>query len=121
MNPILQEIQESFRILTYEESWDDEGASSFEDATFIRAMSFIYSLLNYTSSNIETPEINPCIDGSIDFSWRTEDKSVLLVNVRRFDMSYYGCTADKASEINETVVGPIDFSLFDWIAENLGL
>lgn len=86
LHDILDEITDSQDILELEYNWDMNKAETIESALYLDAVKFLllYSVYIFKEFNvvIKAPEINPCRNGSIDFSWRTEDAR-MLINVRK--------------------------------------
>ncbi|MEX2411970.1 MAG: hypothetical protein WD607_11510 [Candidatus Paceibacterota bacterium] len=90
------EIEESKYIIELEESWDDGGAKKIPEVVYRNAIDFLIKYVNYIEKNFQlalsTPEINPCVDGSIDLSFRTE-KARMLINIQNEDNAnavFYG-------------------------------
>ncbi len=84
LSSIIEEIKRSEYILNLKGDWDEEGAEKVNENTWCSAVRFLINYSQYLlDSNIviEAPEINPCRDGSIDLSWRT-DNARLLINIQ---------------------------------------
>jgi hypothetical protein len=103
-------INESKWICNLKEDWDYDGASIIDKEIYLSAIDF---LINYsidifkkTGIVINTPEINPCKDGSIDLSWRTTTAR-MLVNIRKtvdeLLAYYYGDLSNNKSPIKGNV------------------
>lgn len=96
LDNIYQSINESKKLLSLNDDWDDNGALACREFIYDRA---IYMLVLYSQSVLKTynikifsPEINLGRDGSIDLQWRNE-KIILLINIQNsenIDVHYYG-------------------------------
>ncbi len=90
LEDIFEEIIHSHYLLDLEDDWDNMGAAAIKFDTYISAINFLirYSntLVDLHSTVITSPEINPCFDGSIDLSWKT-DKVRLLINFKMVENS----------------------------------
>ncbi|MEX0966749.1 MAG: hypothetical protein WD077_05890 [Bacteroidia bacterium] len=94
---IADEIEASKYILELEQGWDGENAEIIKSEIWKAATKFLINaaleINKEYSVIIQTPEINPVKDGSIDLSWRTE-KARMLINVRErageMVANYYG-------------------------------
>ena len=104
MRHIANEINHSKYIVQLKMGWDSENAKIIDSNIWETAVIFLIQYSSYIFQEfngiIETPEINPCIDGSIDMSWRTL-KFRLLINIKKSDQKtiayYYG---DQYNNIN---------------------
>ena len=81
---LVNQINNSKYILDLKDNWDDEGSIGYQANTFIKAISL---LIKYTlwvwcdfRKKIETPQIFPSHNGSIDLFWN-KDKYDLLINI----------------------------------------
>jgi len=107
---IHSEIKDSTQILELEENWDDEGAKKVQESIFIEAVKFLLNYSNFIYKNfdiiISTPEINPCIDGSIDLSFRNQNAR-LLINIQeeneKLNAVFYGDLYDNKIPIKGNV------------------
>lgn len=107
---IHSEIKDAIQILELEENWDDEGAKKIQEPVFIEAVSFLLNYSDFIYKNfgviISTPEINPCIDGSIDLSFRSQNAR-LLINIQkeneRSNAIFYGDLYDNKIPIKGNV------------------
>jgi hypothetical protein len=85
LNDIVDEIIDSQDILTLENNWDMNGAEVIQSSLYLEAVKFLLLYSKYIFKELNTiikaPEINPCRNGSVDFSWRT-DSARMLINVR---------------------------------------
>jgi hypothetical protein len=93
---LAEAIRASRYILDLEDDWDEEGSQRFNEATWIRATSFVKQIaLSYHQSAgiwIAPPRILPGPKGSIDIHWKTS-KRELLINIPtddKFPADYYG-------------------------------
>lgn len=99
--PIIREIKESEHILSLDECWDGLDACTIPFKNWEKAILFLvdYSSEIFKTSQIiiPSPEINPCPDGTIDLSWRTQNHR-LLINIKNVDEEirayYYGDNID---------------------------
>lgn len=98
LQPIKAEIKDSEYIPTLEEDWDQDGALIIKQEIWQAATDFLlryaqFILDNYKGIIIDTPEINPVRNGSVDLSWRTP-KARMLINIREeksvIQAYYYG-------------------------------
>lgn len=97
IDPVIEEIERSERLKTLGKNWDLQGADPVDLEVYESAVTFLRSyseyLLNVSRVRIATPEINPCRNGTIDLSWRT-DRARMLINIRRKENEmtafYYG-------------------------------
>ncbi|WP_439882666.1 hypothetical protein ACSX1A_05740 [Pontibacter sp. MBLB2868] len=103
LKSIYEAVEESRYILDLEEGWDDENAKEISIISWYRTISF---LVNYSSYIFDTyqlkisaPEINPCRDGSIDLSWRT-NTARMLINISNADNMIASYYADKYNSLN---------------------
>jgi len=95
---LVDEINDSKYILTLEDDWDNMGAIPISAELYESAINFLlmYAIYIYKDDNktvIQSPEINPCCNGSIDFSWSTSGAR-MLINVKKkgeeFMATFYG-------------------------------
>jgi hypothetical protein len=86
LSRVVAEIEESRSILDLQEGWDDNRARKISSEIWTTSAKFLLRYAEFVKKNLETiiepPEINPCINGSIDLSWRTKGAR-LLINIRR--------------------------------------
>jgi hypothetical protein len=83
-------------------------------------------LLNHIKHNslfddlsVKEPEINLCIDGSVDISWRF-NKYKLLVNVKESRVGWYEDKGDNVRVIKGNQDNPSRIPLlYEWINNNL--
>jgi len=120
---IYDEIIDSFYILELEQNWDDQGALPIPIEVFRSSIQLLvdYSLaaLKVHNTIIDTPEINPGPDGSIDLSWRT-NQARLLINVKlvkgetkiRFYRDHYN---NEKSNRGDLYLDIIDESFLIWM------
>jgi hypothetical protein len=112
-------IEEAKYMLKLEEGWDEDNAHPIASETF-EAMSTFLKLYDHCISKptlqLAVPEINPCSNGSIDLSWRTE-KARMLINIRSengiYLGYYYGDWYNNLNPIKGNV--PVD-KVFDYLA-----
>jgi len=94
-------IQKSNYILDLQKGWDDDNALEISPLVWESAINFLVNYTNHifdsSKVKIQVPNINPCRDGSIDLSWRT-NTTRLLINIGPNQLaSYYG---DNYNNIN---------------------
>ncbi|THU34210.1 hypothetical protein FAM09_24640 [Niastella caeni] len=83
-------LSQAKKMLTLSEGWDEANAKRIEPSTFQAAATFLLRYVNRleeTNIYIQTPEIDPCPDGSIDLNWHT-DNARMLVNIRQENNEY---------------------------------
>ena len=77
-------IQQSKRIIEWEDNWDSEGSPAYSEATWRRATDLLRrSVLSVWQSSgliVDVPRIAPGPDGSIDIHWRNGNRK-LLINI----------------------------------------
>ena len=75
-------IEDSKYMLELEEDWDDEGGMPIDEVTFERASDFLLGYAEWLLDNknvvIQTPEISPGPENSIDIHWRLENYRMLI-------------------------------------------
>jgi hypothetical protein len=120
---IMAALDESRRILEWDDDWDGEGSPKYEETTWQRAADFLRSnalrLWEEYASSIEAPRVLPGPDGSIDIHWQTGDHE-LLVNIPADSdelATYYGDTPK-----GHVIKGKLDTSadnpwLLMWLAK----
>jgi len=95
---LVDEINDSKYIVTLENDWDNLGAVPISKELYKKAISFLlmYTIFIYKDDNktvLQSPEINPCCNGSIDLSWSTVGAR-MLINVKfkegRYLASFFG-------------------------------
>lgn len=114
MEEILKEIQDSFKMLLLEEGWNENGSPKINRKSFSMAIEALMRMINQIGIT-ENPEINPCPDGSVDISWRTKNKTRLLINMRDEKMFWYGDDGKEGDKIEGNTNGCYDECLFKWI------
>ena len=111
LDKIKDEIELSKSLLLLEKDWDSEGAVKIDINIFLSSIKFLVEYSNYIYRNrglvIASPEINPCINGTIDLSWRTS-KVRLLINIRFSELKamsayYYGDFYNNMSPIKGSI------------------
>ena len=111
MDKIKDESELSKSLLLLEKDWDSEGAVKIDINIFLSSIKFLVEYSNYIYRNrglvIASPEINPCINGTIDLSWRTS-KVRLLINIRFSELKamsayYYGDFYNNMSPIKGSI------------------
>jgi len=89
---IVDEINNSKYILELENNWDGMGAVIVPHELYQRGIEVLIMYANfifdqYNKTVIQSPEINPCPNGTLDFSWTTEN-SRMLINIKPKDDDY---------------------------------
>lgn len=117
---MLKKIQKSFDLLDLKKDWDDENAEPIKKEVYIKALVFLLKLINNLEKDTDGLEINPCRDGSIDFSFK-DDTFRLLINVKENVASWYGENANGNDKI-ETKNNSNEYcssKLIEWLNEQL--
>jgi hypothetical protein len=92
LEEIKSEIENSKRILNFEDDWNNDGACKIDTKIYLHAIKFLIEYSKYLKKLgfiISSPDIDPCPDGTIDLSWNT-DKARLLINFRIVDEDILG-------------------------------
>jgi hypothetical protein len=107
------------------DNWDEEGAKPITDIVFSSTKFFLrqydaYLFLNF-QLHLPIVEINPCANGSIDLSWRT-DGARMLINIRLHNEHpmafFYGDRYNNRSTIKgNTLVYEFSESLATWMKQ----
>ncbi|WP_157263818.1 hypothetical protein [Pedobacter sp. Leaf176] len=105
-----QTISKSKYILELEKGWDDADAPRIEPLLFNTACkcisNYIESIYKEKFFVIQSPEIAPVADGSLDFSWQL-DNARMLINFRSFNEEvfayFYGDLKDNKIPIKGNV------------------
>ena len=117
---LLNEIDRSREILSWEEDWDDEGSPGFQEATWGKATEFLERharlLLKKYGLLMPTPRILPGPGGSIDLHWETGRRE-LLINVRPDSnlAGFYGEATGTNSLKGKADLDASDLGLFTWL------
>ena len=95
---IVAAIEESRKLLDWEDDWDEEGSPGYEEAMWQRGAGFLKDnalrLWEEYGACVEAPRVLPGPNGSIDIHWHTGDHE-LLINIpadRSKLAPYYGDT-----------------------------
>lgn len=116
---ILKEIERSSAMLDLEEGWDDEDAKVIDKEFYTKALEFFTNLMNDVDEDSEGLEINPCKDGSIDFSFR-EENFRLLINIGEKRTCWYGDNRHDGDQIRSNQNDmPANAELVLWLKEKL--
>ncbi len=123
---LIEEIEESKSILDLEYNWDELGADIIKPALFGQAIDFILMYTTYIYENhqktvISSPEINPCANGTIDFSWRTK-AARMLINIKEkngeFRASFYGYYYNNKLPLEGLIdMKNVDKTIASWMKE----
>ncbi|MEX1120653.1 MAG: hypothetical protein WED82_00870 [Balneolales bacterium] len=126
MQHIYEEIEHSKYLKDLPEDWDEQGAAAIDEALYEVSIGFLLKYAEYLLTEkhiiIESPEINPTRNGSVDLSWST-DNARMLINIRRkggeMIAYYYGDLRDDKDVVKGSVsANKITDSLAVWM-ENL--
>jgi hypothetical protein len=86
-------INDSKKILELSYDWDGNNAIQIKPNTWINAVDFIIlvstRIFICSGINLQTPNIDPCCDGSIDLHWKTNELN-LLINIDPAGLGYSG-------------------------------
>lgn len=116
-------VTESRWILELPDDWDNEGACSYREETWVRAQEFLFRLAVESEKTfnflIPLPRILPGPDGSIDLHWKT-DNYELLVNIPADGDQTAGFYGDDYGKMN--IKGTFDptkdtHSVLSWIKD----
>lgn len=100
---IIKEIKSSSYILDLQDDWDDNGAIPIKKIVYNTALEFLINYSNALDQKgflLKTPEINPCRNGSVDLSWRTNNAR-MLINIQETPkgiLAYYYGDINKGDE-----------------------
>lgn len=121
LSHIGETIEDSRKILLLEDNWDDLGAVPIEEPTWRRAVEFLARHAKWVWENkrsaIESPEVLPGPDGSVDLHWDHTDYE-LLINVPAEPNSMAGFYGDDRGGISikgQFDPGRMNKGLFDWL------
>jgi len=123
---LIDEINDSKSILSLQDNWDCLGAVQISEKLYIETINFllmyaVYIYEHHSKSVIQTPEINPCANGTIDLSWRTS-KARMLINIKQkegvFLASFYGYhTENRLPQEGFIDMNKVDQSRALWMRE----
>ena len=114
---ILEAIELSKYMLTFEDDWDDDGSPAYKSATWVRATAFLHhsalQMLTDYHVILDAPKILPGPAGSIDFHWKTSRRE-LLINIPEIldePANFYGDDSTSSDHSpNQMVKGILDIS-----------
>jgi hypothetical protein len=114
---ILEAIELSKYILTFEDDWDDDGSPAYKFATWGRAAAFLHrsalQMLKDYHVILDAPKILPGPAGSIDLHWKTSRRE-LLINIPEIldePANFYGDdSTSNEHPPNQTVKGILNTS-----------
>lgn len=96
LSHIAEEIEDSKKILTLLNDWDEEGAIAPPISILMQSIHLLVSYSKWIFDNLDiiiaSPTISAVPDGSIDMEWRT-NKARLLINIKNngnHEAYYYG-------------------------------
>ncbi|MCW3106504.1 MAG: hypothetical protein JWQ09_1010 [Segetibacter sp.] len=127
LKQIAEAINKSKEILSLNDDWDDEGASSTNFKTYLKAINFV---VNYSKFILDTfkviidyPDIDILRDGSVSAFWETPRATFLIIFKKNNNPYSYFYGNNKVDEIpfkyaikNE---GKIDQITAEWMSANL--
>jgi len=123
LEEIVVELNDSKYIYEIGDNWDGNGAAAIDSNTYRNSLQLLidYSLALYNVHGVvmDCPEINPCVDGSIDISWRTK-LARLLINIKSVNgvtkvLFYRDHHYNKQSNKGELSLDTIDESFLVWM------
>lgn len=129
-NHLINEIKQSSYILELSDSgWDENGPSKgIKKELWKASIDFVNTYTAYIYSMykiiILTPEIDACVDGTIDLAWKTSTAR-LLINVKElcgnYIVSYYrdNFTEFSKSKGNEIISDTVAEDFAVWMKNNL--
>ncbi|MES1181655.1 MAG: hypothetical protein ABUL44_02560 [Flavobacterium sp.] len=111
LEKIAKEIEESKYILELDSDWDSFNAKKIDKDVWLSAVNLLSKYAHYIltefSTVIQSPEINPVSNGTIDLSWRTKNCRFLM-NVKGTESnmlaSYYGDLYNNEQPIKDKLV-----------------
>jgi hypothetical protein len=114
---LVDEINDSKYILKLEDDWDNMGAVTISSELYEKAISFLlmYAIYIYKDDNktvVQAPEINPCCNGTIDFSWSTLGAR-MLINIKYKSGKYIASFFGYPTSTKLPIEGLIDMSNID--------
>lgn len=114
---LVDEIKDSKYILDLENDWDNMGGIPISSDLYSKAIDFLlmYAIYIYKDDNktvIQSPEINPCCNGSIDFSWSTTGAR-MLVNIKYKNEKYMASFFGYPNSTKLPIEGLIDINNVD--------
>ncbi len=125
LRPVLDAIEESRRLLEWQDNWDGERSPGYARATWDRATTFVrsnaLSLWQDFGRWMHAPEIMPGSRGRIDIEWSLDDRELLVtIPVDAAEQAeFYGYDRDRAIVIKGRLDtdSPLSAWLLTWIAE----
>jgi hypothetical protein len=126
IQPILDAIDASRKLLELPDDWDEEGSPRYSEPTWQRATQFLRNharwLWEQHDMILDAPRISPGPHGSIDIYWKTEEAELLL-NIPADPAKPLTCYGDSKSEFK--VSGPLSDSdyqrgLWSWLSDGRG-
>jgi hypothetical protein len=121
LSNVLRVIEDSRKILSLPEDWDDEGGARITEETWNRATEYLrrhaQALYSRQGVRIPAPRILPDPSGGIDLHWKTE-KRELLVNIPApiaEPASFYGDAFGTNSIKGILDTAALDLGIFTWL------
>lgn len=122
---IAEAVDESRYIYKLESGWDGMNADNITHVVWSLSIQMILkyskSILESKNIVIDEPDINPCPNGSIDLSWRSQEYALLInisKNSSKYVCSYYGKSYETDEDI-KNINDPLDIDkeLEFWISK----
>lgn len=127
-------IENSSYIKNLEFSWDDDGAEVISKVTWDKSVDILESLFEKVRKEygkfISLPDINPCVDGSIDLEFGGIKGYSLLININKEEVHYYGCfrtislmKGKRSTKYSDEIKGKISENFieefYEWVSKNI--
>jgi hypothetical protein len=114
---LMDEINGAIYIVNLDDDWDGMGALSISRELYKNAIGLlldyaIYIFKNYNKTVIQSPEINPVPNGTIDFSWTTTEAR-LLINVKYKNADYVASCYGYSKISGLSIEGLVDMKNID--------
>jgi hypothetical protein len=119
-------IQSSKYMLDWDDNWDGDSSSKYEELTWSRATTFVRNAMKefraaYGAASLNAPKIVTGADGTIDVRWQADNRQ-LVVNISANDqeaLAFYGKDlTDRALYITGTLrFGDAMNPVFEWLIE----
>lgn len=122
-------LNRSEEILAWGDNWDGQGSPRYQNATVVRAMTFLRLYHQYQSYPL--PDLEPGPNGSIDLHWLVYPIE-LLINVpadEHAEITFYGECKEMgrigpryrlSGVLRDTEYGLSDQWLFNWLQIQIG-
>jgi hypothetical protein len=119
-SPLARAIEDSRALLSLTANWDEAEGPPLEEATWLRATSFLkrhaHLLLTKHGIRVPTPTLALGPDGSLDLHWKTERRELLLnIPAEGGPASFYGDSYGTNSIKGKLDVESSDLGLLTWL------